>query len=91
MMIRKPLLIGITLVLLLAVVGIIAAQATPGSAIDWFAITAGGGQAAGSNVTLDSAVGQPIVGSSAGGNVSLGAGYLYAQEPVKLFLPMIRK
>jgi len=91
MMIRKPLLIGITLVLLLAVVGIIAAQATPGSAIDWFAITAGGGQAAGGNVTLDSAVGQAIAGPSIGGNVSLGAGYVYALTQVKIYLPMVRK
>lgn len=83
--------IVIALVLLLSAVGVIAAQTTPGPAIDWFTVAAGGGRAAGGNITLDGVVGQPIAGPSSGGNVSLEAGYLYAHDLTNLYLPMVRK
>ena len=86
---RKLFPIVVALALLLATVGVLVAQATPGSVIDWFVVSGGGGTASGGNVTLDSTVGQPIAGVSTGGNVSLGAGYWYAQELVNLYLPIV--
>jgi hypothetical protein len=46
-------------------------------AIEWWAIAGGGAPASGSDVSLNDTLGQPIVGSSSGSEVSLGAGYWY--------------
>ena len=88
---RKLFSIVLTLAVLLAVTGVMAAQATPGSLIDWFAVAGGGGSASGGNITLESTVGQPIVGLSEGGSVSLGAGYWVAGQPAQIYLPLLRR
>lgn len=88
---RKLIIIAIALIVLFAVAGVMGVQATAGTAIDWSAITSGGGTASGGNVTLDGVLGQPIVGSSSGGNVSVEGGYASAQTQVKIYLPMVRK
>jgi hypothetical protein len=62
-----------------------------GAAIDWWIISGGGGSTSGGNVTLDSTLGQPIVGPSSGGNAWLGAGYWYGEQPVQVFLPLLER
>jgi hypothetical protein len=49
------------------------ANGTP--TIEWWTFNGGGAPSTGGNVTLNDSLGQPFVGSSSGGNVSLGAGY----------------
>jgi hypothetical protein len=71
--------------------GTVFAQDTPGSAIDWFVMAGGGGSSSGANITLESTLGQSITGSSEGGNVSLSAGFWYAEDPPALYLPMLHK
>jgi hypothetical protein len=88
---RKLISIGLTLALLLAGIGVVMARAMPVSAIEWFVIASGGGRSAGGAITLDSAVGQPLVGSSAGGPVSLEAGYWNTQGTIQLYLPVSLK
>lgn len=51
--------------------------AASGPAIGWNVISGGGAPASGGAVTLNATLGQPVVGSSTGGDVSLGAGYWY--------------
>jgi hypothetical protein len=71
-----------TMLILIAALGILglgggAVLAQSGAAIEWWAITGGGAPSSGGNVTLNDSLGQPIVGSSSGDNISLGAGYWY--------------
>jgi hypothetical protein len=67
------------------------AQVTPGEAIDWFVLASGGGSSSGANITLESTLGQPFAGSAEGGDVSLSAGFWYAEDPSALYLPMVQK
>ncbi len=59
-------------------------------AIDWWVVAAGGGPSSAGSVAIDSTVGQPITGDSAGSNVTLGAGYWYGvQARSILYLPAV--
>ena len=53
--------------------GIAFAQEPP--AIDWWVVTGGGAPSSGGNITLNDTFGQPLVGPSGGGELTLGAGY----------------
>jgi hypothetical protein len=82
-------------ILLFLVIGVISrdvfAQVLPDSTISWFVMASGGGSGSVANITLESTVGQPFVGSSDAGNVSLGTGYWYAEETLELYLPIVIK
>jgi hypothetical protein len=71
--------------------GTVLAQLTSDTTIGWFVIASGGGSSSGNNITLESTVGQPIVGSSASGIVTLEAGYWSAEETRELNLPLLLK
>jgi hypothetical protein len=87
---RKILLVGLLVFALVALLaGIAFANGTV--SIDWWVLSGGGGGASGGNVTLDSTLGQPIVGPSRAGNTWLGAGYWYGEQPVQVFLPMVAR
>ena len=43
--------------------------------IDWWVVSGGGGESSGSTVTLNDTLGQPIIGTSSNGNISLQASY----------------
>jgi hypothetical protein len=87
---RRILLVGL-LVFSLAVLMAGIAFANGTVSIDWWVLSGGGGGASGGNVTLDSTLGQPIAGPSSAGNAWLGAGYWYGEQPVQIFLPMLRR
>ena len=72
---------------------LIAAGALAGSpAIDWAALTSGVGAAAGGEISLDAALGQPITGASSDGSTSLQAGYWYAEEiGSAVYLPQVSR
>ena len=93
--VSKRILLGPVLlaavVLLLALAGAALALASNGTSIDWWVISSGGGRASSGAVTLDSTLGQPVTFVSNGGSAWLGAGYWYAEQPVQLFLPMLRR
>ena len=75
--------------LVLAVVMVASASETV--SIGWQVLSAGGSSASGGSVSLDSTLGQPITGISSAGSAWLGAGYWYAEQPVQLFLPVLRR
>ncbi len=61
-----------------------------GPAVNWWVVAGGGGSASGSNVTLNATLGQPIVGTSAGSDITLGAGYWYGTTPdYHIYLPLV--
>jgi hypothetical protein len=73
---------------LLIVAGVLAAP----PAVDWSALTSGGGSASGGAVSLDAALGQPVIGSSSAGSISLQAGFWYSDETGStVFLPLVSR
>ena len=52
-----------------------AAVAESITTIDWWVVSGGGGESSGSSVTLNDTMGQPVIGPSSNGNISLHAGY----------------
>lgn len=56
-----------------------AALAASGPAIGWQVIAGGGAPASGGAITLNATLGQPLIGPSTGGTVSLGSGYWYGR------------
>jgi hypothetical protein len=101
----KPFGSGLALAAVLVATLVFAAVAFAGGgglALDWQVLASGGGSSSssiardnnlsgGGGVTLDSTLGQPITGVSTGGDAWLGAGYWYAEQPVQLFLPLLRR
>ncbi len=57
----------------LALIGLVLAASGP--AADWQVMAGGGAPTSSGNITLNDTLGQPIIGDSSGGNVTLGAGY----------------
>ena len=85
---------GLLLAAVLAVALVFAATAFASSSpvIDWWVFGASGsGLSSGGNVTLVATLGQPVTGASTGGNAWLGAGFWYADQPVQLFLPLLKR
>ena len=72
----RLLVLCLTAMAALAVVGIVLAGSS-GPAIGWQMFSGGGAPATGGNITLNDTIGQPIIGSSEGGNIALGSGYGY--------------
>ncbi len=62
------------LLVLLLVAGGVGALGS-GPAVDWWVISGGGAPSSGGNVTLNDTLGQPVVGDSSGGSITLHAGY----------------
>ncbi len=74
----------------LAAAGTALAANPPG--IAWWVTAGGGGPASGANVTINSSLGQPVIGPSSRGNLVLGAGYWYGvTNEVEIFLPLIKR
>ncbi len=87
---RRLLALGLLAALLVVAAQALASPLANGPAIDWWVVAGGGGHAAGGNITIDDTLGQPIAGPSAGGTVSLGAGYWYgAGQTYTLNLPVV--
>ena len=63
------------LAILCSLVLVRAAVAESITTIDWWVISGGGGESNGSPVTLNDTFGQPVIGTSSNGNISLHAGY----------------
>ena len=86
---RRYAFIAITLLsCLLIAAGVLASS----PAIDWAAITSGGGAAAGGEISLDAALGQPITGTSSGGSTSLQAGFFTETEVGSaVYLPLVSR
>jgi hypothetical protein len=84
------LFLGLALVFATATV---LAQGTS-STINWWVIAGGGEPIQSGNVSINDTLGQPVIGPSSGGNVSLTAGYWYGpvSEPSHIYyLPIILK
>ncbi len=91
------------LVVLLAVLALVGvALAGSGAVIGWDVLAGGGAPASGAPpfgappeggiITLDDTLGQPVTGSSSGGNIDLSAGYwtgLTVEGKTHIYLPLI--
>lgn len=77
--------IVVTLISIFAVSGVLAQSA--GYTLDWFVI-AGGGQASGGAYTLRSVAGQSTAGPLSGGAYNLTGGFLQAETPPQIYLPV---
>jgi len=62
---------------LVFILGEVVVLAQGGSAVEWWVVSGGGGPSTGAGVALNDTLGQPIIGASSGGNVTLGSGYWY--------------
>jgi hypothetical protein len=87
-------LIALTLALLLALAlaaGLAQAGSSATYAINWQVLAGGGGPVASTagGVSLNGTLGQPVIGPSAGGAVTLGAGYWHAGAASPVYLPII--
>jgi hypothetical protein len=73
---------------LLIAAGVLAAS----PAVDWSALTSGGGSASGGQVSLEAALGQPVIGNSSAGSISLQAGFWYSDGTGStVFLPLVSR
>jgi len=84
---------GLALLVLL-VVGVGWAGASDGPAVGWAVLSSGGAPASAGQVTLNGSLGQTAVGSSSGGEVSCGAGFVYGQGAAglyRVYLPVTAK
>ncbi len=94
---RSPILyrllaLGLIIAALLVAASVLASSAGP--AVDWWIVSGGGGSAPGGNVTLNATLGQPIVGASAGNDITLNAGYWYggaATPQYRIYLPVVQR
>ena len=70
---------------------VMVAAASETVSIGWQALSGGAGRASGGAITLDGTLGQPVTGVSSAGSAWLGAGYWAAEQPVQLYLPVLRR
>lgn len=91
----KSLKTSILLALIACLLVVSAVAALSGPSIPWDVVSGGGGTAAGGNITISDTIGQPIVGHSSGGNLTVDAGYwvpLAASAiTFSIFLPVITR
>ncbi len=86
----RLLALGLVIAALLVAASVLASSAGP--AVDWWVVSGGGGSASGGNITLDATLGQPIVGASAGNDITLNAGYWYGGATTPqycIYLPVV--
>ena len=70
---RRTVIIAVALLSCVLIAAGVLANGTP--SIDWWVMGSGGGETSAGDVTLDATLGQPVVGISRGGSISLEAGY----------------
>jgi hypothetical protein len=95
---KRIILLLVLLLFLLAAPAavVLARQASPAAlqtiAVDWWVFAGGGDRVERTGITLEDTLGQPLIGLSENGNVSLGSGYWYGmQYPASLYLPLLRR
>ena len=82
----------LTALLLTAAAVSVAAAVSAAAPLDlsWTVIGAGGGHAASTSYSLDATLGQPFVGMSSNGGVTLSAGF-WQYVDYRVYLPLLRK
>jgi len=63
------------------------------TSVDWWVFGSGGGPSSGGEISLNDTIGQPVIGSSSGGDVNLQAGYWVGgsevEEVYPIYLPLV--
>ena len=86
---RRGIMVAAALLVALALVTGALAQGAQ-SLARWVIAGAGGESTATGEVAVNSTLGEPIIGPSSGGSVSLGAGYWYgAAVDYRIYLPLV--
>ena len=80
-------IVGLFLILISAVV----VFAIDGTAVDWWVVAGGGAPSSADGITMNGTLGQPMVGQSSGGDVSLSAGYWGAGAEYTLYFPVVMR
>jgi hypothetical protein len=88
-MMRKKSILLAALALSLLCAGVALAAGSP--SIDWWVIGSGGGSTTVGNTSLDSTIGQWLVGSDESGNLQLGPGFWGGgwDKGYRVFLPVV--
>jgi hypothetical protein len=86
---RQAIILTAALLAMLVLAATALAQGLP--AIDhWVLGSAGGGSTGAGDLSVNSTLGEPIIGSSSGDSVSLGAGYWYGGAVEhEIYLPIV--
>ena len=89
---RRAKILMAALALLLATTTVVLAQSGGDVDLRWHVFGDGGViTASGGNVTLSGTLGQTTAGQSVGGVVTLHGGFWYEEEPLQLFLPILKR
>ncbi len=90
---RQTIWLTLTLLILLATLGLTSANAQTGGGYDltWSTIDGGGGISSGGGYSLSGTIGQPDAGSLNGGNFTLAGGFWVngILSPYRVYLPVI--
>ena len=89
---QRTAIITLALLSCLLIAGGVLADGTSG--IDQWVIGGGGGAASGAGVALDATLGEPIVGASSGGSITLEAGFWVGASGSgtnQVFLPLLSR
>jgi hypothetical protein len=68
-----------------------AAVSASGFAVDWWVFSGGGAPSSVGSFSLNSSLGQNVMGTSSSANYSLDHGYWMQKGAVKTFMPLITK
>jgi hypothetical protein len=87
----KPLVLLAALLLTLVLTSLDLASGS--YSINWYVIGGGGGPISGGGYTINSTIGQPVVGASEGGNYRMETGFWGGALAVeyKIYLPIVLK
>jgi hypothetical protein len=85
------LLLPLLLLVGLAVAGVVWADSSDGTTVDWSVLSSGGAPAAGGSVALNGTLGQTAIGPGASTHANLGAGFWYGlgEGGYRLYLPVV--
>ncbi|MFC2043319.1 hypothetical protein ACFLUA_04135 [Chloroflexota bacterium] len=79
--------LGLSLVLMSTII-VLAINET---VLDWWVLAGGGAPSSGDSITMNSTLGQPVIGISSGENVSLRAGYWVDGAEYLVYMPVVMR
>jgi hypothetical protein len=88
---KKQYWIALAVGLILVLMSAIVVLAIDGTALDWWVVAGGGSPSSADSITMNGTLGQPVVGQSSGGDVSLETGYWGAGAEYLIYLPLVTR
>ena len=88
---RKQYWIALTMGVLLALMSAVIVFAVVDTSVDWWVLSGGGAPSSADGITMNGTLGQPVVGQSSSGDVSLGAGYWTRDMEYAVYVPLVMR